>query len=80
MNNFMETNKKIEKAVVSGYKKIEKGVVGSYKAVEETVVDGYKKIENKFVAAFLTPDEDSPKEEGGSDIRSQPPERGEDNE
>ena len=46
MNKFMETNKKIEKAVVGGYK-----------AVEDAFVGGYKKIENKFVDAFLTPDE-----------------------
>jgi len=45
MNKFMETNKKIEKAVVTGYK-----------AIEDGVVEGYKKIENKFVESFLTPD------------------------
>jgi hypothetical protein len=46
MSKIMKANKKIEKAVVSGYKTIEDGVVG-----------GYKKVENKFVEAFLTPDD-----------------------
>jgi hypothetical protein len=31
MNKFIKTNKKIEKAVVSGYQKIEDGVSGGYK-------------------------------------------------
>jgi len=57
MNKFMKTNKKIEKAVVSGYKAIEDGVVGTYQKVEDGVVGGYKKIEDKFVEAFLTPDD-----------------------
>lgn len=45
MNKMMEANKKIEKAVVSGYNAIENGVVGSY-----------KKIEDKFVETFLDED------------------------
>lgn len=57
MNKFMKANKKIEKAVVSGYKAIEDGVVGTYQKVEDGVVGGYKKIEDKFVEAFLTPDD-----------------------
>jgi len=59
MNAFMKTQKDIEKGVVSGYKKIENGVVSGYKKIEDGVVAGYKKIENKFVDAFLTPDDDS---------------------
>ena len=45
MSKLVETNKKIEKAVVGGYQKI-----------EDTVVNGYKKIEDKFVDAFLKKD------------------------
>jgi len=63
MNKFMKANKKIEKAVVSGYKAIEDGVVSGYKAIEDGVVGGYKKIENKFVETFLTPDDDSSQKE-----------------
>ncbi|MCI2000711.1 MAG: hypothetical protein LKJ75_08430 [Clostridia bacterium] len=59
MNKFIKTNKKIEKAVVSGYQAIEDGVVGSYQKIEDGVVGSYKKIENKFVEAFLTPDDDA---------------------
>jgi len=55
----VKANKKIEKAVVSGYKAIENGVVGGYKKIEDGVVGGYKKIENKFVEAFLTPDDEA---------------------
>ncbi|HWQ74137.1 MAG TPA: hypothetical protein VN441_02365 [Syntrophomonas sp.] len=57
MNRFMKANKKIEKAVVSGYQAIENGVVSGYKKIEDGVVGGYKKIEKKFVDAFLTPDD-----------------------
>ena len=63
MNKFMEANKKIEKAVVSGYKNIEGGVVSGYKSIEDGFVDGYKKIENKFVETFLTTDDESASEE-----------------
>ena len=56
MNKFMKTNKKIEKAVVTGYKAIENGVVSGYKGVENSVVEGYKKMENKFVDTFLASD------------------------
>jgi hypothetical protein len=45
MNKLLKANKKIEKAVVTGYKVIEKAVV-----------TGYKKIEFKFVKTFLTPE------------------------
>ena len=45
MNDFMKTQKKIEKAVVGGYQ-----------SIEDTVVGGYKKIEDKFVDAFLSPE------------------------
>jgi len=47
MNKIMETEKKIENAVVGGYK-----------AVENAFVGGYKKIEKGFVDAFLTPDDE----------------------
>ena len=53
MNKFMETQKKIEKGVVSRYKKIEESVMSDYKQVEDSVVTGYKKIEDKFVEMFL---------------------------
>jgi len=56
MSDFMKTQKKIEKAVVSGYQKI-----------EDTVVSGYKKVEDSFVKAFLTPDETPPQQEAQSD-------------
>lgn len=45
MSKIRNTNKKIEKTVVSNYKKIENSVVGSY-----------KKIEDKFVDIFLRND------------------------
>ena len=45
MSKIVDTNKKIEDAVV-----------GSYKKVEDTVVGGYKKIEDKFVDTFLKKD------------------------
>ena len=45
MSKLVDTNKKIEDVVVSGYKK-----------VEDTVVDGYKKVEDKFVDTFLKKD------------------------
>ena len=55
MSKFVQANKKIEKAVVSGYQKI-----------EDTVVSGYKKIEDKFVETFLTDDsDDNPAERQG---------------
>lgn len=56
MSKFMDTQKKIEEGVVSGYKKIEDGVVSGYKKIEDGVVSGYKKIEDKFVETFLTED------------------------
>lgn len=71
MNKFVKANKKIEKAVVSGYKAIENGVVDGYKAIEDGVVGGYKKIENKFVEAFLTPDDDSQGKAADTDSRGQ---------
>lgn len=40
-------------------KKIENAVVGSYKKVENAVVSGYTKIEDKFVDSFLTKDGES---------------------
>ena len=55
MSKFVQANKKIEKAVVSGYKKI-----------EDTVVSGYKKIEDKFVETFLTDDSEDNPTQGGS--------------
>ena len=58
MKKFRDVNRKIEKAVVSGYKTVEKTVVNSYKAIENSVVNGYKKIEKMFVEAFLTDDSD----------------------
>jgi len=58
MKKFKDVNRKIEKAVVSGYKTVEKAVINSYKAIENSVVNGYKKIEKKFVEAFLTDDSD----------------------
>ena len=67
MNKLKNANRKIEKAVVSGYKAIENGVVSGYKAIENGVVKGYKKIEDKFVDTFLT-DDDSGPEEGGRTI------------
>lgn len=54
--SFMDTQKKIEETVVSGYKKIEDTVVGGYKKVESTVVGGYKKVEDAFVDKFLPED------------------------
>jgi hypothetical protein len=60
MNKFMEANKNIETAVVSGYKAIENGVVS-----------GYKKIEDAFVGAFLTPDNTSAKNSDANTSESQ---------
>lgn len=54
MNKLIETQKKIEKGVVTGYKAIENGVVSGYKAIENGAVSGYKKIKDKFVEAFLS--------------------------
>jgi hypothetical protein len=63
MGKLMETQRKIEKGVVSGYKAIENGVVSGYKAVEDGVVSGYKKMEKKLgdplVAFFSGKDETS---------------------
>jgi hypothetical protein len=59
MSKLTETQKKVEKGVVTGYKAIENGVVSGYKAIEDGVVSGYKAIENKFVETFLTPEPDS---------------------
>lgn len=59
MNQFMETIKKIEKTVVTGYKAIESTVVSGYKTVEGTFTSGYQKIEDRFVKAFMTPDAES---------------------
>jgi len=64
MNEFMKSQKKIEKTVVSGYQKIEDAVVSGYKKVEDGFVDGYKKIEDRFVKTFLTPDEDTSQHDG----------------
>ncbi len=44
-SKIVDTNKKIENAVVGGYKKI-----------ENKVVDTYTKIEDKFVDKYLTKD------------------------
>ena len=71
MNQFMKANKKIEKAVVSGYQAIEDGVVGTYQKVENSVVGGYKKIEDKFVEAFLTPDVDGAANQDDAKERSE---------
>ena len=57
MNKFMETQKQIEKGVVSGYQSLETAVVDGYKSIENGVVSGYKKLEGRFVEAFLTPEE-----------------------
>lgn len=54
MSKFVETNKKIEEAVVGGYKKI-----------EDTVVGNYKKVEDKFVDAFLKKDGETIEEAKG---------------
>jgi hypothetical protein len=62
MSKLLQTQKKIETAVVGGYKAVETGVVSGYKAVENGVVSGYKKIEDKFVHTFLTPAEDTDNE------------------
>lgn len=51
MSKLVETNKKIEEAVVGGYKKIEEGVVGSF-----------TKMSDKFVDSFLAKDGESVKE------------------
>jgi len=73
MNKIMQTQKKIETAVVGSYKTIENGVVSGYKKVEDAFVAGYKKIEDRFVDAFLTPDEHSPKagKQGGNSDKEQ---------
>lgn len=59
MNKIMQTQKKIEKAVVGGYQAIENGVVSGYKKVEDAFVSGYKKIEDSFTDTFMTPDAES---------------------
>ena len=67
----MKTNKKIEKAVVSGYKKVEKGVVDGYKKIEDGVVNSYKKIEDKFVDIFLSSENDSEQENACENLQEQ---------
>ena len=67
VSKLMDTNKKIEEAVVSGYKAIENGVVSGYKAIEDGVVGGYKKMEGKIVGAFLTPDKPPQDEAAAND-------------
>ena len=69
MSRLIDANKKIEKAVVSGYKTNENGVVSGYKAIEKGVVKGYKKIEDKFVITFLTPADGSSKENSSNNNR-----------
>jgi hypothetical protein len=59
MSKFVDANKNIEKAVVSGYKAIENSVVGSY-----------KKIENRFVDAFLTPEDGTQQAENCASMNS----------
>ena len=59
MSKFMETNKKIEEAVVGGYKKIENGVVSGYKKIEDGVVEGFGKVSDKFVEKLFTKDGES---------------------
>ena len=61
MSKLMETQRKIEKGVVSAYQSIEDAVVGGYKKIEDCAVSGYKKIENKFVEAFTLADEENMK-------------------
>lgn len=51
MSKIVETNKKIEKAVV-----------GAYNKVEDTVVGTYKKVEDKFVDTFLAKDGETTEE------------------
>lgn len=60
MSKILNANKKIEKAVVSGYKK-----------VENSVVDGYKKIEDKFVDTFLKKDGETIEEAKARVIKEQ---------
>ena len=67
MGKNMETQKKIEDTVVTGYKKIEDGVVSGYKSVEDTFVSGYKKVEDKFVGAFFDKD---PRPNGNTETES----------
>jgi hypothetical protein len=43
-------------------RKIVHGVVSGYEAVENGVVSGSKKIEKAFVSAFLSDDDETPKE------------------
>lgn len=61
MSKIVDTNKKIEDAVVGGYKK-----------VEDTVVSGYKKIEDKFVDTFLKKDGETTEEAKERLNREQP--------
>lgn len=51
MSKIVDTNKKIEKAVVEAYNK-----------VEDTVVSTYKKVEDKFVDTFLAKDGETTEE------------------
>lgn len=62
MSKFVEANKKIEEAVVSGYKKIEETVVGGYKKIEDGVTGGYGKVEDWFVENFLAGEMESVEE------------------
>lgn len=55
-SKIVEANKKIEKAVTSGFGKIEDAVTGGYKKIEDSVVNGYTKIEDSFVERYLIRD------------------------
>lgn len=61
MSKIVETNKKIEKAVV-----------GAYNKVEDTVVGTYKKVEDKFVDTFLAKDGETTEEAKERLNREQP--------
>lgn len=60
--SIKETQREIEKQVVSGYKKIEEGVVSGYQKIEDGFVRGYQKIEDRFVKTFLSDGEDAAKD------------------
>ena len=60
MSRFIEVNRKIEKAVISGYKAVENGVVSGYKAIENGVVSGYRAVENGIVKTFVPKENGSP--------------------
>ncbi|MDR2448092.1 MAG: hypothetical protein LBD58_12535 [Treponema sp.] len=61
MGKLMDTQRKIEKGVVSAYKAIENSAVAGYKKIENGVVAEYMKIENGFTDAFLSPGGDTVK-------------------